>query len=57
MLLDALGDLHGLRVLGDVLDEDRELVAAEARHGVAGPQVVLEAVGDADQELVADGVA
>ncbi len=57
LFLDALGDLDGLLLFDDIFDEDGELVAAEARDGVAGPEVELEAVGDADEELVADGVA
>ena len=57
LLLYALGDLYGLKLFDDVLDEYCELVAAEARDRVAGSEVLLESVGDADEELVADGVA
>ena len=53
---DALGLL--LEVLDGrlVLEEDRELVAAEARDRVAGTYRVAEAIADCEQQLVADGV-
>ena len=41
----------------DVLAEDHELVAAEARRGVAGAQHVLEPPRDVDEQLVAGPVA
>jgi hypothetical protein len=47
----------GLRRVGDVLDEDRELVATDSSHGGARPQVVLQPAGDVDQHLVAGGMA
>ena len=40
-----------------VLEQDRELVAAEARRGVAGPELVAQPVGRGHEQLVAGGVA
>ena len=36
---DAVGDRHRLVLVGEAVDEDAELVAAEAGDDVAGPQV------------------
>ena len=41
----------------DVLEQHGELVAAEARGGVAGADAGVEALGDGQQDLVAGGVA
>ena len=41
----------------DVLDEHGELVAAEPRGGVGAAQRVAQPLGDADEQLVAGGVA
>ena len=46
----------GLRRV-DVLAEDRELVAAEARDRVAGAQLAVQARADRAQQLVAGVVA
>ncbi len=43
--------------LVDVRQDDRELVAAEARDGVGAPQTAAEDVGDGRDELVAGAVA
>ena len=40
-----------------VLDQDRELVAAEARRGVAGAHAAQQPLADRDEQLVAGGVA
>ena len=54
---DALGHLdHGAGV-GRVLEEHRELVAAEPGGGVAGAQAAAQAVGHRAEELVAGAVA
>ena len=53
----ALGDLDRLRALADALEQDPELVAAEAGRGVAGAQAAAQALGDLDEQLVAGGVA
>ena len=59
--LEALQDparhALGLAGVGDVFEQDRELVAAEPGDGVAGPDARLEALAERDQELVADEVA
>ena len=55
-----LGDLDRLLargLVGQVFAEDRELVAAEAGDGVAGPDHRLELARDRDQQLVAGVVA
>ena len=50
-------DLLGLPRRREVLGEVEELVAAEAAERVGRPRDVLEAAGDADEQLVADEVA
>ena len=55
--LQAVGDRHRLEHSADALAQDRELVAAEARHGVLRPHHALEALGDLAQHLVAGAVA
>ena len=56
-LLDAVGDLRASAIVVDVLQQDRELVAAQPRDGVLRPQRQLEALGQRDQQLVAGLVA
>ena len=56
-LEQALGDLDDLRALRDALQQDGELVAAEARGRVHAAQGRAQAVGDADEQLVAGSVA
>jgi hypothetical protein len=53
----ALGD--GDRLLGatDVAADDHELVAAKARHGVAGAQRLVQAGRELEQQVVAGAVA
>ena len=55
------GDEHPLADrLGDVLtavDDDGELVAADAGDDVAGPHAAAQPLGEDEQELVAGGVA
>ena len=53
----ALGDDRRLAGVADVLQQHRELVAAEAGDGVAGTDRAVEPLGDGLQELVADGVS
>ena len=53
---EALGDLHALALVDEVLAEDGELVAPEAGSSVSVPQGALETVGHGDQHLVASGV-
>ena len=53
----ALGDGDRVLLVADVLAEDRELVAAEAGHGLVPAQRVAQAVGDGDDQLVAGRVA
>ena len=52
---DALGGVGGL-LAADVLEQDRELVAAEARGGVDAAHGAVEPPRDRDQHLVADRV-
>jgi hypothetical protein len=54
---EALRDGVDGVVVGDVFDEDGELVAAESGGGVAGSQVAGEALADFGEERVAGGVA
>ena len=41
----------------DVFEEDRELVAAQARDRISGAQAGLQSARDPDQQLIADHVA
>ena len=52
-----LCDLDDLRALRDALQQDGELVAAQARGGVHLAEGRAQPVGDADEQLVAGGVA
>ena len=52
---DALGDLLGLEHRHVVADDD-ELVAAEPRHGVAGPDRLLDLRGGVSQQVVTGAV-
>src|SRR2546423_317263 len=54
---DALGDGDRLALVAHVLEQDRELVAAQPRGGVACPQAAAQARGDRDEQLVTGGVA
>ncbi len=54
---DARGVLGDLVDRGLVLQQDRELVAAEPSHGVAGSYRAEQALTDRGQQLVADRVA
>jgi hypothetical protein len=54
---DAGRDPGGRVGVGDPLQQDGELVAAEAGRGVAGAQAALEPPGRGHQQLVAGGVA
>ena len=54
---DAIGDRDRLVLVGEAVDEDAELVAAEAGDDVAGPQVGAQPRRDRPQQLVAGVVA
>ena len=54
---DAVGDRHRLVLVGEAVDEDAELVAAEAGDDVAGPQVGAQPRRHRPQQLVAGVVA
>ena len=54
---DPLGDAGRVVAVRQVFDHHRELVAAEARDGVGGPQHAVQAPADLDEHLVAAGVA
>ena len=54
---DPLGDPAGVVDVDDRVEDDPELVAAEARDRVARPERADEALADRGQEPVADGVA
>jgi hypothetical protein len=56
-VLDSLGDFDRLLRLSEVFQDDRELIAAEPRDGIAGSQTALESARCGDQELVPDKVA
>ena len=53
LLVDPLGDAGGVRLAVDVVEQHGELVAAQARQRVAGPQAALQPARGADQQLVA----
>ena len=50
-LADGAGDV------GTAVHDDGELVAADARHDVAGPDAAAQPLGEHEQQLVAGGVA
>ena len=54
---DPVGDRDRLLLVGEAVDQDAELVAAEAGDDVAGAQVGAQARGDRAQQLVAGVVA
>ncbi len=54
---DAAGGEIGVLLGREVLEEDRELVAGEAGHGIAGANDLAQALADRDEDLVADLVA
>ena len=56
-VLDALGDPCRLAQAGDLLEQDRELVSAEARDRVRGTQAGAQPLAHGDQHLVARIVA
>ena len=51
-----LGDRECLRFVGQVLEQHRELVAAEAGGSVLRAERLIDAAGDCAQQLIADGV-
>ena len=53
LLVDPIGDADGVRLGGDVVEQDGELVAAQPRQRVARPQAALQPPRGADQQLVA----
>ena len=55
--LQALGDADHVLLVGDVLAQHHELVAAEARRRVAAAQALLQAPAERLQQQVADVVA
>ena len=52
-----VGDRHGVVGLVQAGQQDDELVAAQAGHGVDVAQLLAQTLGDALQQLVADRVA
>ena len=54
---DAVGDRHRLVLVGEAVDQDPELVAAEAGDDVAGAQVGAQPRRHRAQQLVAGVVA
>ena len=54
---DAPGQARGVVGRMDVLLEHHELVAAEARDEILGPQHLAQPLGDRAQQLVAAGMA
>ena len=56
-LVQPLGHDRGAVHVADVVEQQRELVAADARDGVARPQRRLQALRDRHQQAVADKVA
>src|SRR5207342_1175512 len=54
---DAFGDVRGLRRIDDLVEQDRELVSAEARNRVGRAHEVLEPSSDLLEDLVAGRMA
>jgi len=54
---DPPGHAFGLVGLRDIFEQDGELVAAEPRDGIAGPDARLEALAECHQQLIANLVA
>ena len=54
---DPLGDADRVTLIHHVLGQDRELVAAEAGHRVAGAHGLLQPRGDCGEKLVAGRVS
>ena len=52
--MDSLGDARGVRFGANVVEQDGELVTAEARQRIAGAKAALEPPRRRDQELVTD---
>jgi len=52
-VLDPLGEGLHLVVVGDAVEEHRELVPADARHGVAGSEPAREPLGHPHEQAVA----
>src|SRR5438552_11622633 len=53
---EAGGDRKRIRLVYDILDEDRELVAAEPGGGVGGSERRRDAAGRCREDLVATGM-
>ena len=53
---DLARDRHRRLDIRRVIDEHRELIAAEARHGVAGARALDQAVREGAQQLIAGAV-
>ena len=53
---DPLGDVGGVLWTGGLLEQDRELVTAEARRGVADADAALQPLGHLEQHPVAGRV-
>jgi hypothetical protein len=54
--LDALGDAGRVRSVCDSVNQERELVRAQASCGITGPRAVEQTLGDGYQEDVPGGV-
>ena len=52
----AFGDVRRLALVGEVLEQHCELVAAQAGGGVLDPEALAETIRHRDQQLVARGV-
>jgi hypothetical protein len=53
---EALGDVHGTGLVGNLFDEHGEFIAAQPRERIAGTQTPLEAPCDRDQQEIAGHV-
>jgi len=56
-LLDSFGDVARFPFIPEARQQNRELVAADPSNRVSGASRVLQAVGDSDENLIADTVA
>jgi len=57
LLADALHGAHDVTRIGDIGDQDRELVAPKTGDGILRPQTQPEALGDLDKKLVSHQMA
>lgn len=53
----SASDVGGAAGIADILQQDRELIASQARHHVARPEVAAEPRGNGHEQLICHPVA